>query len=150
MTNKKREPKNATALQLASARDLFRVGLPHAIGVRPVIVTKTKITATLRVKPMHLNRNKHVGGGVLMTIADVMGAAGGVANRPLNYTGGTIESKTNFFGAGRGPVLTAVCVPLHRGRTTTVWQTKIMNPDGRVVAIVTQTQITLARTFEST
>ncbi len=145
MKSKKKAPKNTAALQLKSARDLFRVGLPHAIGVRPVIVTRKKITATLRVKPMHLNRNRNVGGGALMTMADVMGAAGGVANRPLNYTGGTIESKTNFFGAALGPVLTAVCVPLHRGRTTTVWQTTIRNPDGRVVAIVTQTQITLLR-----
>lgn len=145
MKSKKKTPKDTAALQLKSARDLFRVGLPHAIGVRPVSVTRKKITATLRVKPMHLNRNRNVGGGALMTMADVMGAAGGVANRPLNYTGGTIESKTNFFSAAQGPVLTAVCVPLHRGRTTTVWQTTIRNPDGRVVAIVTQTQITLLR-----
>jgi uncharacterized protein (TIGR00369 family) len=86
-----------------------------------------------------------VGGGVLMAIADVMGAAGAVANRPPGHSGGTIESKTNFFGAAQGPVLSAVCVPLHRGRTTSVWQTTIRNPDGRVVAIVTQTQIALPR-----
>lgn len=143
--SKKTARGDTVALRLKSARDLFRIGLPHVIGVRPDTVTPGKITATLRVKPMHLNRNKRVGGGVLMAMADVMGAAGGVANRTLNYTGGTIESKTNFFGAAQGPVLTAVCVPLHRGRTTSVWQTTIKNPDGRVVAIVTQTQISLLR-----
>lgn len=150
MKHKKKENDNTAALMLKSARDLFRIGLPHVIGVRPVTVTRKKITATLRVKPMHLNRNKQVGGGVLMVIADVMGAAGAIANRPPGHTGGTIESKTNFFGAALGPVLTAACVPLHRGRTTSVWQTTIKNPDGRVVAMVTQTQITLLKTVEST
>lgn len=150
MRHKKREHKNTAAIMLESARDLFRIGLPHVIGVRPASVTQKKITATMHVKPMHLNRNKHVSGGVLMAIADVMGAAGAIANRPLNYTGGTIESKTNFFGAALGPVLTAICVPLHRGRTISVWQTTIKNPDGRVIAIVTQTQIDLLRTIEST
>jgi uncharacterized protein (TIGR00369 family) len=79
-----------------------------------------------------------------------MGAAGAVANRPPGYRGGTIESKTNFFAAGTGPVLSAVSIPLHIGRTTTVWQTTITNPDGRMVAIVTQTQIMIPHEPERT
>jgi uncharacterized protein (TIGR00369 family) len=145
---KKSASSDTPALRLKNARALFRTGLPHALGVRPVIVTPAKITATLRVKPAHLNRSRRVGGGVLMAMADVMGAAGAVANRPPGHSGGTIESKSNFFGAAQGPLLSAVCVPLHRGRTTSVWQTTIRNPDGRVVAIVTQTQIALPRQSE--
>ena len=69
---------------------------------------------------------------------------------PPGYSGGTIESKTNFFSAGLGPVLHAVSIPLHIGRTTSVWQTTIRNPDGSRVAIVTQTQIAIPkiRTFD--
>ena len=55
----------------------------------------------------------------------------------------TLESKTNFFAAGDGPVLKAISKPLHIGRTTMVWQTTIKNSDGRLVAVVTQTQMVL-------
>jgi 1,4-dihydroxy-2-naphthoyl-CoA hydrolase len=78
-----------------------------------------------------------------MAFADVLGALGAVANRPPGYRGGTIESKTNFFASGVGPVLSAVCVPLHIGRTTSVWQTTIQNADGSKVAMVIQTQISV-------
>ncbi|MCE9640373.1 MAG: hypothetical protein K8S22_09550 [Betaproteobacteria bacterium] len=56
----------------------------------------------------------------------------------------TLESKTNFFAAGAGPVITGVSKPLHIGRSTNVWQTTLKNADGRVVAIISQTQMVLA------
>jgi uncharacterized protein (TIGR00369 family) len=92
---------------------------------------------------MHINRTGRVNGGALMAFADVLGAAGTVANLPPGYRTGTLESKTNFFRAGAGPVLRAVSIPLHIGRTTMVWQTTIRNADRSVVAIVTQTQIVI-------
>jgi hypothetical protein len=36
-----------------------------------------------------------------------------------------------------------VSIPLHIGRTTSVWQTTISNADGAMVAMVTQTQISV-------
>ncbi|MFN9488705.1 MAG: PaaI family thioesterase [Betaproteobacteria bacterium] len=132
-------------MQLASARALFDSGPPQLIGVEPVLVSRRKVTAQLVVRPHHMNRNDRVGGGILMAMADVMGAAGAVANRPPNHSGGTIESKTNFFGAAIGPVLKATSIPLHIGRTTSVWETTIKGGDGKVAAIVTQTQIMLPR-----
>jgi 1,4-dihydroxy-2-naphthoyl-CoA hydrolase len=146
-TQAARRSKDTRAARLRSARQLFRIGLPHALGVRLRSLTPRKVTAEMRVKPAHFNRNGRVGGGVLMALADVMGAAGAVANRPLRFRGGTLESKTNFFAAATGPVLTAVSVPLHVGRTTSVWQTTIRNKGGRVVAIVTQTQMSLPRSL---
>ena len=74
---------------------------------------------------------------------DVLGAMGTVKNMPSGHRTSTLESKTNFFAGGLGPKLTAVCKPLHIGRTTMVWQTTISNSDGRTVAIVTQTQIVI-------
>lgn len=138
-----RRQKDTRAARLRSARELFRIGLPPTLGVRLRALTPRRVTAELRVKPAHFNRNRRVGGGVLMAFADVMGAAGAVANRPLGFRGGTLESKTNFFAAATGLVLTAVSVPLHIGRTTSVWQTTIRNKGGRVIAIVTQTQMSL-------
>jgi uncharacterized protein (TIGR00369 family) len=128
---------------LADARNVFDFGLPHLLGVRVLEVSADRVTAELPVKREHFNRNGRVGGGVLMAMADAMGAAGSVVHRPAGYRGGTIESKTNFFSAARGPVLRGVCVPLHVGRTTSVWQTSIMDADERVVAMVVQTQVAL-------
>lgn len=144
-----RQPKDTRAGRLRSARELFRIGLPRELGVRLRSLAPQKVVAELRVRPAHFNRNRRVGGGVLMALADVMGAAGAIANRPLGFQGGTLESKTNFFAAGTGPVLVAVSVPLHIGRTTSVWQTTIRNKGGRVVAIVTQTQMSLPPSLRS-
>lgn len=143
MTAKKKKVRKAEVAGVEGARKLFDQGMPRTLGVKPVSVTRDKVVAQMRVKKMHLNRNGRVNGGALMAMADVMGAAGAVANRPPGFRGGTIESKTNFFAAGVGPVLSAESVPLHVGRTTSVWQTTIRNADGRMVAVVTQTQIAL-------
>src|SRR3970040_2572765 len=116
---------------LAAAPQVLRSGMPRALGVRLVSLTKKRVVAEMRVKRMHINRSGRVNGGAIMAFADVMGAAGTVANLPPGYRTGTLESKTNFFRAGEGPALRAVSVPLHIGRNTTVWQTTIRNPDGR-------------------
>jgi len=120
---------------------VLRGGMPRALGVRVTFLTRKKVIAEMPIKAMHLNVNGRVNGGAIMAFADVVAAAGAVENRPPGYRGGTIESKANFFAAGSGPVLRAVSVPLHVGRTTSVWQTTVKNQDGRAVAIVTQTQI---------
>jgi uncharacterized protein (TIGR00369 family) len=130
------------------APNVLKSGMPRALGVRLVSLSKKKVVAEMRVRPMHVNRAGRVNGGALMAFADVMGAAGTVANLPPGHRTGTLESKTNFFRAGRGPVLRAVCVPLHIGRTTMVWQTTIRNADRGVAAIVTQTQIVIPASAE--
>ncbi len=144
MSGKKdRQTPGPSAKALADARSVFDFGLPLTMGVRALEVGPERVTAELEVKREHINRGGRVGGGVLMAMADVMGAAGSVAHRPAGYRGGTIESKTNFFSAAKGPVLSGVCVPLHVGRTTSVWQTTISDADGRMVAMVIQTQVAL-------
>ena len=139
----KRGVRRGAAKKKRASSPVMKSGMPRALGVRLVSLTKRKVVGEMRVKPMHINRSGRVNGGALMAFADVMGAAGTVANLPPGYRTGTLESKTNFFSAGEGPVLRAVSVPLHIGRTTMVWQTTIRNPDRGVVAIVTQTQIVI-------
>lgn len=137
------------ALNLAKAMPhspnrVFLGGMPTTLGMTLVSVTKKKVIAEMVVKDMHRNWNGRVNGGAIMSLADAAGAAGAVANTPPGYRGGTLESKTNFLGAGQGPIIRAVSIPLHVGRTTSVWQTTITNSnDGSRVAIVTQTQMSL-------
>ena len=86
-------------------------------------------------------------GGAVMALADNLGGTAAIANLPT--TGGsttTIESKTNFFaGIPEGDMAYAECTPLHRGRTTTVWQTRITRGDGKLAALVTQTQLMMTK-----
>ena len=82
-----------------------------------------------------------------MALADTLGALATVANLPEGATTTTIESKTNFFAAiPLGDTARAECTPLHRGRTTMVWQTKVTRSDGRVAALVIQTQLVMPAT----
>jgi uncharacterized protein (TIGR00369 family) len=120
-------------------------GLAKTLGVSILSVTKKRVTAEMPITPNHLNRSGRVAGGALMAFADLLGATGTVANLPPDHRTTTLESKTNFFAAGEGPVLKAVAKPLHIGRTTMVWQTTIRNADRRLVAVVTQTQMVLPR-----
>ena len=122
---------------------VLKGGMPQALGIRLTSLTRKKVVGEMPVTPLHCNLNGRVNGGAIMAFGDVLGAAGAVANRPPGYRGGTIESKTNFFASGTGPVLSGVSVALHIGRTTSVWETTIKNADGRMVAIVTQTQISV-------
>ena len=122
---------------------VYQGGMAGTMGVRLVSVSKKRIVAELPVDTKILNRSGRVAGGALMAFADVLGATGTVANLPPGHRTTTLESKTNFFAAGVGPVLKAVSKPLHIGRTTMVWQTTIRNADRRLVAIVTQTQMVL-------
>src|SRR5688572_9967821 len=122
----------------------FGAALPQAMGVKITAASRKKIVAELPVKPIVLNRNARANGGALMAFADCVGAAGAVMNLPDGYWTTTLESKTNFFAAGVGPLLIATSKPLHVGRTTMVWETTIRNSgDGSRVAIVTQTQMVI-------
>lgn len=118
-------------------------GMAQNLRVRVTRITRTRVVAEMPVLPRHLNRSGRVNGGALMAFADALGATGTVANLPPGHRTTTLESKTNFFAAGEGPVLKAVSRPLHIGRTTMVWETTIRNADRRLVAVVTQTQMVL-------
>lgn len=134
------------AVALPAVLEGFGGGLPRAMGVKITHASKRKIIAELPIKPIVLNRNARANGGALMAFADCIGAAGTVLNLPDGYVTTTLESKTNFLGAGVGPLLRAVSIPLHVGKTTMVWQTTITNSgDGSRVAIITQTQIVIPK-----
>jgi uncharacterized protein (TIGR00369 family) len=117
------------------------------MGMKITHVSPEKVTAELTVTRNLTNRNGVMHGGAVMAFADNLGGTGATANLPAS--GGstaTIESKTNFFaGIPEGDVAKAECTPLHRGRTTTVWQTKITRGDGKLAAIVTQTQLMMTK-----
>src|SRR5476649_2515811 len=141
---KKKPVKKSTAPAGHDPHRVMQNGVARTLGMRIVSVTKKKVVGEMPVDDRHMNRNGRVNGGALMAFADAMGAVGTIANLPAGHLTTTLASKTNFFVAGAGPMITGVSKPLHIGRSTNVWQTTLKNPDGRVVAVVTQTQMVLA------
>ena len=123
--------------------------LPFAkvLGLELVTVTPDRVEAVLHVREELCTRPAVLHGGAVMALADTLGAIATVANLAEGATTTTIESKTNFFAAiPVGDTARAECTPLHRGRTTMVWQTRITRGDGRVAALVIQTQLVLPAT----
>ena len=114
--------------------------LGHLLGIRFVETDRTKVVAEVEITPRHCSAPDVVHGGVLMTLADCTSAYGAVLNRPEGCTTATIESKANFLKKGRGNLLRAVSIPLHVGRTMSVWRAEIRRGTDQV-AEVTQTQI---------
>ena len=118
------------------------------LGIKVLHYSPELIEAELLVRPELGNRNGNMHGGAVMAFADDLGGAATIINLPENTTTATIESKTNFFAAiNVGDIARAECTPLHRGRTTMVWQTKITRGDGKLAAIVTQTQLVIPGKF---
>lgn len=116
------------------------------LGLKVTSVTPDRVTAELPVRGDLNNRFGIMHGGAIMALADNLGGTATTANLKPGQTTTTIESKTNFFaGIPVGDVAYAECTPLHRGRSTMVWQTRITRRDGRLCAIVTQTQMVLDR-----
>jgi uncharacterized protein (TIGR00369 family) len=114
------------------------------MGMKVTIHSPERIVGELKVRDELVNRNGTLHGGAVMALADNLGGTAAVANLPEGASTATIESKTNFFlPVPAGDVAHAECTPLHRGRTTMVWQTRITRGDGRLAAMVTQTQIVM-------
>jgi 1,4-dihydroxy-2-naphthoyl-CoA hydrolase len=114
------------------------------VGINITQVSPDRVTAELPVREELTNGNGILHGGALMTLADNLGGTATMANLQAGFITTTIESKTNFFAAiPTGETARAECTPLHRGRTTMVWQTRITREDGRLAAVVTQTQLVI-------
>lgn len=118
--------------------------LPRWLGLSITVATTDRIVVELTVREELCTSGNIMHGGAIMAFADTVGALGTIANLREGQGTTTIESKTNFFaGSPIGTRLIAEAIPLHRGRRTQVWETRITNAEGRLVAKVTQTQMVL-------
>jgi len=114
------------------------------LGLKITSVTPERVTAELKAREDLNNRHGIMHGGAIMALADNLGGTATTANLKPGQTTATIESKTNFFAAVPiGDTAYAECTALHRGRSTMVWQTRVTRGDGRLCALVTQTQMVL-------
>jgi uncharacterized protein (TIGR00369 family) len=128
---------------MAEERDTSQP-LAKLLGVEIVEATKAKIVGKLLVRPDICTTWDTLHGGAIMAFADTLGATGAFLNLPPGAGTTTMESKTNFIGGAKvGTVVTGESVPVHIGGRTSIWQTRITREDGKLVAVVTQTQMVL-------
>jgi 1,4-dihydroxy-2-naphthoyl-CoA hydrolase len=121
---------------------LIKPMLPGLLGIEIVEATAERVVGTMRVRPDMCTAGGILHGGAYMTFADTLGALSTVINMPADARTATIESKTNFIGgAAVNTTVTGTTRAFHKGKTTQVWQTEITNEDGKLVAVVSQTQM---------
>lgn len=122
----------------------FQAPFADFLGIKLTHISPERVEAELTVRKELATVPDILHGGAIMALADNLGGVATVVNLPKGARTATIESKTNFFAAiALGETAHAECMPLHRGRTTMVWQTRITRGDGRLAAVVTQTQLVI-------
>ena len=115
------------------------------LGVRVTEAGPERVVGELTVRDGLGNGVGIVHGGALMALADTIGALATVVNLPPGHQTTTLESKTNFFAAGRSGTIRAEATPLHRGRRTMVWQTRVTDEAGKLLTLTIQTQMVLPK-----
>jgi 1,4-dihydroxy-2-naphthoyl-CoA hydrolase len=125
-------------------QQLMKPLLPGLLGIELLEATQDRVVASMLVRPDLCTAGNVLHGGAYMAFADTIGAVGTVMNLAPGTRTTTIESKTNFLGAAAvNTRVRAESTPLHRGKTTMVWQTMIRSEAGKLCAVVTQTQMVL-------
>ncbi len=124
--------------------DIASLPLATTLGIELAAAEKDRVVGRLAVREEITTGGHILHGGAYMAFADSLGAIGAVLNLREGTRTTTLESKTNFLGSARvGETITGEATPLHVGRRSSVWQTRITNADGKLLALITQTQMTL-------
>jgi 1,4-dihydroxy-2-naphthoyl-CoA hydrolase len=130
-------------MDVATIAERQKGTLSDVLGIRWVEAHPDRLVAEITIRDDLRTVGGALHGGAIMAFADTVGATATFINLPPGASTTTIESKTNFFSAGRAGVVRAESTPLHKGRRTMVWQTRITDEGGRLLAQVIQTQMVL-------
>jgi len=132
-----------SSLDPALVTERWKGTLGEHLGIEFVEVALDRVRARLPIRAEVLTVGGALHGGTLMAFADTVGAMAAVLNLPAGATTTTLESKTNFFAAGRSGAAHAESTPLHRGKRTQVWQTRVTDDGGRLLSMTIQTQMVI-------
>ncbi len=129
---------------IAKIQSLLDPIFPGLMGVKLVELAEDRVLAEMLVRPDLCTAGGILHGGAYMAFADTLGAVGTVVNLAPGKRTTTTDSSTKFIAAAKvGTLVTGESIALHRGRTTMVWQTSVRNSEGRLCALVTQTQLVI-------
>jgi uncharacterized protein (TIGR00369 family) len=125
----------------------LKLGLAKHLGMQFIETTPDRVVAELEIREQVNTLGGSIHGGTLMALADTAGAVGTLAFLEQNPSSGkgtaTLESKTNFFAAARSGKVRAESTPLHKGKRTHVWQTRVTDENGKLLSLTIQTQMIL-------
>src|SRR5262245_15568692 len=130
-------------IDLTTLSTHHRGTLAELLGIRFIEASPERVVAEILFRDALTTVGGSLHGGTLMAFADTVGAAATMLNLSADANTTTIESKTNFFAAGRSGTIRAETTPLHRGKRTMVWQTRITDESGRLLSLTIQTQMVL-------
>jgi 1,4-dihydroxy-2-naphthoyl-CoA hydrolase len=129
---------------IAMIQERLKGLFPDLIGIHFLEATNDLVKAAVEVRPNLCTVGEVMHGGAMMAFADTLGAVATVLNLPAGASTTTIESKTNFFRpAPVGSEVIGECTALHKGRKSMTWQTRITSREGKLIAVITQTQFVL-------
>ena len=131
-------------IDLATINASLNGTLAGLLGIHVVEASADRVVAELAIRDDLRTVGGALHGGTLMALADTAGAAATIVNLPAGAGTTTLESKTNFFAASRSGTVRAESTPLHRGKRTMVWQTRVTDESGRLLSLTIQTQMVLA------
>lgn len=127
----------------AKANERIRGRFPGLVGMQFLEISPDRVLATLEVREELKQPWGILHGGAIATLLDTVAAAGAVANLERGQQSVTVEIKVNFIGAVRAGVVTVEAIPLHRGRSTMIWESRARDPEGRIVAAGLSTHMTI-------
>jgi 1,4-dihydroxy-2-naphthoyl-CoA hydrolase len=131
-------------LDLDTIQKMFDPLLPGLMGVRLTELAPDRVVGEMQVRPDLCTAGNILHGGAYMAFADTLGAVGTIVNLAPGKRTTTTDSSTKFIAGARvNTTVVGESVALHRGRTTMVWQTSVRNAEGKLCAVVTQTQLVL-------
>ena len=130
-------------IDLGRMAEHWKGTLVDLLGIKIVEASPERVVAQLMIRDDLKTVGGVLHGGTLMAFADTIGAVATVLNLPPGAGTTTLESKTNFFAAGRSGAVRAETTPLHRGKRTMVWQTRVTDESGRLLSLTIQTQMVL-------
>ncbi len=130
----------------ARANERIRGTFAGVLGMQFTHMAPDRVEATLKVRQDHKQAWGIVHGGAVMTLADTVAGAGAYMNIERGQETVTVELKINLIGAVRDGTVRAETVPLHRGRTTSIWETRITDEEGKLVAVALSTHLVLDKT----
>jgi len=119
--------------------------LAEHLGMRFVEAGPDRVVAEMEIRGHLRTLQGNLHGGALMALADTVGGTAAFLNLREGEATATIESKTNFFAAGKSGTVRAEATPLHKGRSTSVWQTRVTDESGRLLSLTIQTQAMLRK-----
>ena len=114
----------------------FQGSLPGLFGIRILEVGPDFIRAEMPVDERHVQPFGILHGGASVVLAETLGSIASSLTLPEGKRAVGLEINANHVApVAKGQTVTALCRPLHVGRTTQVWQTEIHRADGRLACV---------------